>query len=146
MSFWSNPGKAIRGAVSKYVPGESYLTGDAARRQKFHYDAALARYNSYATAAQNQISAMTQSLKQSAQQLQSLEQQQTQHSLAGQSLNAEAGEYASLLASFENAREAANKEAGELEKAALTFKAKAPELTRQDQRGRETAKGICRAL
>ena len=128
MGFFSNPIKAIKGAVNRFVPGGRYLTGAARDHQKFHYNAALDRYNSYASAAQNQINSLSQSLQQQWQNLRSLEEQKYQHGFTGQQLSSHVSQYEGALANLERQKSAASLEAQNLEKAVSAFKAKAPAL------------------
>ncbi|WP_341790170.1 hypothetical protein [Rickettsia endosymbiont of Polydrusus tereticollis] len=128
--FFRNPLKATIGAVSKFVPGGKYLTGRETERQKFHYNNALNDYNSYASQAQSTIDNLNKQLYESAQRLQSIEQQKYQHGQNSYQLQSHVDEYQRGLQNLEQQKASLGSEANELQAAFEGFKNKAPSLTR----------------
>lgn len=80
MSFWTNPWKATKSFVNKYIPGGRYITGADTARQKQLYNESRDRYGNYASEAQATINNLSQQLQQAQQVLRSLEEQQYQAS------------------------------------------------------------------
>nr|WP_253307813.1 hypothetical protein [Rickettsia endosymbiont of Ceutorhynchus assimilis] len=128
MGFFKNPLKAFTGAVSKFVPGGKYLTGRETERQKFHYNNALNEYNSYASAAQQAIDNLNNQLHESAQRLQSIEQQKYQHGQNSGQLHNQVEQYQRGLQNLEQQKTGLGSEANELQAAFEAFKSKAPSL------------------
>ncbi|WP_342257011.1 hypothetical protein [Rickettsia endosymbiont of Aspidapion aeneum] len=126
--IFKKPFKAITGAISKYVPGGKYLTGRETERQKFHYNNALNEYNSYASEAQTAIDNLSNQLYESAQRLQSIEQQKYQHGQSSGHLHRQAEQYQRGLQNLEQQKASLGSEANELQAAFEAFKSKAPSL------------------
>ncbi|WP_342270122.1 coiled-coil domain-containing protein [Rickettsia endosymbiont of Orchestes rusci] len=126
--IFRKPIKAITGAVSKFVPGGKYLTGRETERQKFHYNNALNAYNSYATEAQAAIDNLNKQLHESAQRLQSIEQQKYRHGQNSGQLHNQVEQYQQGLQSLEQQKTGLGSEANELQAAFEAFKSKAPSL------------------
>jgi predicted nucleic acid-binding Zn-ribbon protein len=129
MGFFKNPIKAIKGAVSKYVPPfGKYITGRETERQKFLYNNDLNTYNNYASEAQSTIDNLNKQLNESAQKLQSIEQQKYQHGQNSGHLHNQVEQYQRGLQNLEQQKASLGSEANALQAAFEGFKNKAPAL------------------
>ncbi|MDR0773778.1 MAG: hypothetical protein LBE72_00320 [Rickettsia sp.] len=135
MSFWTNPWKATKGFVNKYIPGGRYITGADTARQKQLYNESRDRYSHYASEAQNTINNLSQQLQHAQQGLHSLEEQQYQASSRSydmqHQLDYHTRQYESGLRNIESQRASLVTSADQLKQAFAAFTQKAPALDAQ---------------
>ncbi|MFY9589641.1 hypothetical protein [Rickettsia endosymbiont of Halotydeus destructor] len=113
--FFRKPFKALTGAISRYVPGGKYLTGRETARQKSLYNNDLNIYNNYAAEAQSTIDNLSKQLSESAQKLQSIEQQKHQHGQNSGHLHNQVEQYQRGLQNLEQQKTALGSEANALQ-------------------------------
>ncbi|HJD64321.1 MAG TPA: hypothetical protein LFW13_04920 [Rickettsia endosymbiont of Sericostoma sp.] len=132
MSFWTNPWKATKSFVNKYIPGGKYLTGDDLARHKRNYNESRDRYENCTREAQTTIDNLSREIQQSMRGLRSLEEQQYQSSNRSYAmenqLNQHASQYDSGLRSIEAQRARLSSSAEELKQSFAALQQKAPAL------------------
>ncbi len=105
-----------------------WLTGSDSPRQKRNYNAAVDRYHNYAAEAQRTVDSMTQSLQQSLQSLQGLEQQKYFSELRAGQLRGQVGEYETALSRLTQRQASATSDAESLKAAVEGFKSQVPAM------------------
>ncbi|WP_341752685.1 MULTISPECIES: hypothetical protein [unclassified Candidatus Tisiphia] len=132
MSFWTNPWKATKSFINKYIPGGKYLTGDDLSRHKRNYNESRDRYENCTSEVTNTINNLSREIQQSMQGLRSLEDQQYQYSNRSYEMESQLNQYASQydsgLKHIEAQRARLSSSAEQLKQSFERLKQKAPAL------------------